>query len=39
LEYLVNDVKSKPNDTRYATALKKATEALKNYSSSKEKEV
>lgn len=29
LEGLVNDVKSKPNDTRYSTAIKKATEALK----------
>lgn len=32
LEYLINDIKSKPSDTRYATAIKKATEALAQYS-------
>lgn len=31
LEGLINDVKSKPNDTRYATHLKKATNALAAY--------
>ena len=35
LEYLINDVKRKPNDTRYLTALKKATEALHNYNNAK----
>lgn len=33
LEHLINDVRRKPNDTRYATALNKATEALANYNS------
>lgn len=33
LEYLINDVRRKPNDTRYTTALNKATEALGNYNS------
>lgn len=33
LEHLINDVRRKPNDTRYTTALNKATEALANYNS------
>lgn len=31
LENLAQDVRRKPNDTRYATALKKADEALTEY--------
>lgn len=32
LEYLIKDIKRKPNDTRYATAIKKAEDALAQYS-------
>lgn len=35
LEYLIEDIKRKPNDTRYATAIKKATEALKQHTEPK----
>ena len=34
LESLIKDIKSKPNDTRYATALKKADEAIATYKES-----
>lgn len=31
LKYLIKDIKRKPNDTRYATAIKKAEDALAQY--------